>query len=91
MPAIQDRSVIEAKRTVVQVIAQLLRTLLEGIATLDRKIGEAAETHPDFFHFPVAAGSWGGIGATLAGRLRFATAIAMGVRTRYRSTAGSLR
>jgi transposase len=51
MPAIRDRAVIEAKRAVVQVIAQLLRTLLEGIATLDRKIAEAAEAHPDFFIF----------------------------------------
>jgi hypothetical protein len=51
MSAIRDRAVIEAKRTVVQVIAQLLRTLLEGIATLDRKIAEAAEAHPDFFIF----------------------------------------
>ena len=41
MPAIRDRAVIEAKQTVVQVIAQLIRTLLEGIATLDRKIAEA--------------------------------------------------
>jgi hypothetical protein len=42
MPAIQDRAVIEAKGAVVQVIAQLLRSLLEGIANLDRKIEEAA-------------------------------------------------
>ena len=65
MPAIQDRSVMEAKRTVVQVIAQLLRTLLEGIATLDRKIGEAVEAHPDFFIFQ----SLPGAGAALAPRL----------------------
>src|SRR5215468_1277640 len=37
-PAIEDRAVIEAKQAVVQVIAQLLRSLLEGIAKLDRKI-----------------------------------------------------
>jgi hypothetical protein len=48
MPAIQDRAVIEAKQAVVQVIAQLLRSLLEGIANLDRKIEEAAGAHPDF-------------------------------------------
>ena len=65
MPAIRDRAVIEAKRTVVQVIAQLLRTLLEGIATLDRKIAEAAEAHPDFFIFQ----SLPGAGAALAPRL----------------------
>src|SRR6201993_4028602 len=65
MPAIQDRSVIEAKRTVVQVIAQLLRSLLEGIATLDRKIEEAACAHPDFFIFQPLPGA----GEALAPRL----------------------
>jgi hypothetical protein len=65
MPAIRDRAVIEAKRTVVQVIAQMLRTLREGIATLDRKIAEAAEAHPDFFIFQ----SLPGAGAALAPRL----------------------
>ncbi|HEY3617741.1 MAG TPA: transposase, partial [Candidatus Sulfotelmatobacter sp.] len=65
MPAIRDRAVIEAKRTVVQVIAQMLRVLLEGIATLDRKIAEAAEAHPDFFIFQ----SLPGAGAALAPRL----------------------
>ena len=65
MPAIRDGAVIEAKRTVVQVIAQLLRTLLEGIATLDRKIAEAAEVHPDYFIFQ----SLPGAGAALAPRL----------------------
>jgi hypothetical protein len=40
--------VIEAKGAVVQVIAQVLRSLLEGIANLDRKIDEAAGAHPDF-------------------------------------------
>src|SRR5262249_47260058 len=43
----------------------LLRTLLEGIATLDRKIAEAAEAHPDFFIFQ----SLPGAGAALAPRL----------------------
>jgi transposase len=65
MPAIRDRAVIEAKRLVVQVIARLLRTLLEGIATLDSKIAEAAEAHPDFFIFQ----SFPGAGAALAPRL----------------------
>jgi transposase len=65
MPAIRDRAVIEAKRTVVQVIVQLLRTLLEGIARLDRKIAEAAEVHPDYFIFQ----SLPGAGAALAPRL----------------------
>src|SRR5246500_1135180 len=65
MPAIRDRAVIEAKRTVVQVIAGLLRPLLEGIATLDRKIAEAAQAHPDFFIFQ----SLPGAGAALAPRL----------------------
>ena len=65
MPAIQDRAVIEAKRAVVQGIAQLLRSLLEGIANLDRKLGEAAGAHPDFFIFE----SLPGAGAALAPRL----------------------
>ena len=65
MPAIRDGAVIEAKRLVVQVIARLLRTLLEGIATLDCKIAEAAEAHPDFFIFQ----SFPGAGAGLAPRL----------------------
>jgi len=51
MPAIQDRALIEAKAAVVQVIAQLLRSLLEGIANLDRKIEEATGAHPDCFIF----------------------------------------
>jgi hypothetical protein len=64
-PAIEDRAVIEAKGAVVQVIAQLLRSLLEGIANLDRKIAEAAGAHPDFFIFE----SLPGAGAALAPRL----------------------
>ena len=65
MPAIQDRAVLEAKRAVAQVSAQLLRTLLQGIANLDSKIEEAASTHPDFFIFK----SLPGAGAALAPRL----------------------
>ena len=52
---------IEARQAVVQVIAQLLRSLLEGIANLDRKIEEAAGAHPDFFIFeslPGAGAAW---------------------------------
>jgi len=87
MLAIRDRAVIEAKRTVVQVMAQLLRTLLEGIAMLDRKITAAAEAHLDFFIFQ----SLPGAGAALAPRLLAALGrneIGMGVRQRYRNTAG---
>jgi Transposase IS116/IS110/IS902 family len=57
--------VIEAKRMVVQVIARVLRILLEGIAAVDGKITEAAEAHPDFFIFQ----SLPGAGAALAPRL----------------------
>src|ERR1700737_637437 len=70
MPAIQDRAVLEAKRAVAQVSAQLLRTLLQGIANLDSKIEEAASTHPDFFIFK----SLPGAGAALAPRLLAALA-----------------
>jgi hypothetical protein len=80
MPAIRDRAVIEAKRAVVQVIAQLLRTLLGGIATLDRKIAEAAEAHPDLFIFQ----SLPGAGTALAPRLLAALG---SQRDRYASAA----
>jgi len=49
----------------VQVSAQLLRILLEGIANLDSKIEEAASAHPDFFIFE----SLPGAGSALAPRL----------------------
>src|SRR5215469_16408 len=42
IPAKGDRAVIEAKSAVVKVIVQLIRSLLQGIAELDRKIEEAA-------------------------------------------------
>lgn len=65
MPAIRDRAVIEAKSTVVKVSAQVIRSLVRGIADLDRKIEEAAAAHPDFFIFE----SLPGAGAVLAPRL----------------------
>ena len=65
LPAIEDRAVIEAKGAVVQVIAKLLRSLMEGIANLDRKIEEAVGMHPDFFIFQ----SLPGAGVALAPRL----------------------
>ena len=65
MPAIRDRAVIEAKSTVVKVSAQVIRSLVRGIADLDRKIEEAAAAHPDFFIFE----SLPGAGAALAPRL----------------------
>ena len=42
---------IEAKSLVVRVIVQVIVSLLEGIADLDKKIEEAAATLPDFFIF----------------------------------------
>ena len=65
VPAIRDRAVIEAKSAVVKVIAQLIRTLVQGIAELDRKIKEATAEHPDFFIFD----SLPGAGPALAPRL----------------------
>ncbi len=65
MPAIRDRAVIEAKSAVVKVSAQVIRSLVRGIADLDRKIEEAAAAHPDFFIFE----SLPGAGAALAPRL----------------------
>ena len=64
-PAIQDRAVIEAKRTVVKVLVQLIGSLLEGITELDRKIAEAAAAHADFFIFA----SLPGAGDAMAPRL----------------------
>jgi hypothetical protein len=84
MSAIRDAAAIEAKRMVVQVIARVLRTLLEGIAALDGKITEAAEAHPEFFIFQ----SLPGAGAALAHgcwRPWAHNAIVMPVRKRYRS------
>jgi len=49
IPAIRDRAVIQAKSTVVKVIARVLQTLTQGIRDLDRQIEEAAAAHPDFF------------------------------------------
>ena len=56
---------IEAKSTVVKVIVQLIRSLVQGIADLDEKIEEAAAAHPDFFIFD----SLPGAGAVMAPRL----------------------
>jgi hypothetical protein len=44
---------------------QVIRSLVRGIADLDRKIEEAAAAHPDFFIFE----SLPGAGAVLAPRL----------------------
>ena len=87
MPAIRDRAVIEAKPTVVQVIAPLGRTLLQGIAMLDRKIAEAAEAHPDF-SFSSRCREQGQHWRRACWPLWARNEIAMGVRTRYRNTAG---
>ncbi len=59
------RAVIEAKSMVVRVMVQVIVSLLEGIADLDKKIEEAAAAHPDFFIFD----SLPGAGAVMAPRL----------------------
>ena len=64
-PAIHDRAVIEAKRAMVKVSVQLIRSLHEGIAELDSKIAEAAAAHPDYFIFA----SLPGAGEVMAPRL----------------------
>src|SRR5260370_42375543 len=48
IPAGVDRAVSEAKSTVVKVMGQLIRTLLQGIAGLARKIEGTAAEHPAF-------------------------------------------
>src|SRR6267143_7096712 len=80
IPAIRDRAVIEAKSTVVKVMVQLVRSLVEGIADLDEKIEEAAAAHPDFFIFE----SLPGAGAVMAPRLLAAFG---SQRERYRNAA----
>jgi len=65
IPAIRDRAVIEATSTLVKVVVQVIRSLVEGIANLDEKVEEAAAAHPDFFIFD----SLPGAGQTLAPRL----------------------
>jgi len=67
MPAIRDVAVIEAKSAAVKVSAQVIRSLVRGIADLDRKIEEAAAAHPDFFIFESLPESGGGAGAPLVG------------------------
>ena len=78
IPAIRDRAVIEANSTLVKVIVQLIRSLMEGIATLDEKVEEAAAAHPDFFILD----SLPGAGTALAPRLLAAFG---SQRERYRS------
>ena len=56
---------IEAQSAVVKVSAQRIRSLIRGVADLDRKIEEAAAAHPDFFIFE----SLPGAGAVMAPRL----------------------
>ena len=87
MSAIRDRAVIEAKGMVVQVIARVLRTLLEGIAALDGKITEAAEAHPDFFIFQSFPGAGAALAPPVCWRHWAHNAIVMPVQKRCRSTA----
>jgi len=61
IPAIRDRAVIEAKSMVVRVMVQVIVSLLEGIADLDKKIEEAAAAHPDFFIFDSLPGAGAGM------------------------------
>jgi hypothetical protein len=88
MPAIQDRAVIEAQSAVVKVSAQRIRSLIRGVADLDRKIEEAAAAHPDFFIFE----SLPGAGAVLAPRLHLARSGSVTPRPRKcKLTVGSRR
>src|SRR5215813_3885915 len=73
IPAKGDRAVIEAKSVVVKVIVQLIRSLLEGIAELDRKIEEAAAEHPDYFIFDSLPGAGAGMAPRLLAALWLAT------------------
>jgi hypothetical protein len=87
MPAIRDRAVLDATRAMVQVSAQLLRILLEGIANLDSKIEEPA--HIQIFSFlsrcPERAARW----RRACWRRLAPNAIAMAAPRRYRRIVGS--
>jgi transposase len=64
-PAISDQAVQEAKVATVKVSVGLLEVLRQGIKEMDRKIQEAAASHPDFFIFK----SLPGAGPVMAPRL----------------------
>src|SRR6201982_1187232 len=87
MPAIRDRAVIEAKRTVVQGIAGLLPTLLEGIATWT--VRSPRQRKPiRIFSFSSRCREPGQHWHRVYWPLWVRNAIGIRVRTRYRSTLG---
>jgi len=63
--AIRDPAVIQSAVMMAQILAELLATLHQGIATLEEQIEEAARAHPDFPIFD----SFPGAGPALAPRL----------------------
>jgi len=65
IPATRDAAVIRSSVAAVTVLVQLIRSLREGIATLDQEIQQLAVTHPDFALFD----SFPGAGKVLVPRL----------------------
>ncbi len=65
IPAIRDAGVTEAAVEMTQILVELIATLRDGIAVLEKKIKQAVEAHPDFFIFD----SFPGAGPALAPRL----------------------
>jgi hypothetical protein len=91
MPAIRDRAVIEAKQTVVQVLAQLLRHAAGGDRDAGPKDRRGGRGPSGFFHFPVTAPEPAQPWRRACWPLWVRNEIAMRVRPRYRNSAGSLR
>ena len=65
IPATRDPAVIRSSVAAVRLLVQLIRSLREGIATLDEEIQQLTETHPDFALFD----SFPGAGKVLVPRL----------------------
>jgi transposase len=65
VPAIRDSAVIQPAVVATRILVDLIATLRDGIATLERQIRQAAAAHPDFPIFD----SFPGAGPALAPRL----------------------
>jgi transposase len=65
VPAIGDAAVTDVAVEMTRILVELIATLRNGIAALERKIHRAAGEHPDFFIFD----SFPGAGPALAPRL----------------------
>jgi len=83
LPATRDAAVLQANVAAVRVLVDLLATLREGIAELDRQIAKLFAAHPDFPIFE----SLPGAGPVLAPRLL----AALGSRRERYASAGQIQ